>query len=226
MTNPPDSPPGTHVQGSWRIANVSRTGSRHLRHGQVCEDSAGWFIDSELVAIAVADGAGSAPRSALGSAAAVRAAILAVMDRQWTLGAITLEVAPKVLSFAFESAAKALLAEAAAVGGVPDDFACTLIAVIAGRDFVAAAHVGDGAAVVCDSTGHLFTLSTPTNGAFANETALLGCGQSWDVTVTTLASIGPKRLAALPWAPRCIQCQNAADRGSTESPIESLVNAA
>jgi DnaK suppressor protein len=26
------------------------------------------------------------------------------------------------------------------------------------------------------------------------------------------SAISPKRLAAVPWAPRCIQCQNAADR--------------
>jgi DnaK suppressor protein len=42
-------------------------------------------------------------------------------------------------------------------------------------------------------------------------------------------AISPKRLAAVPWAPRCIQCQNAADRerqGSTESYDETLVSAA
>jgi DnaK suppressor protein len=41
--------------------------------------------------------------------------------------------------------------------------------------------------------------------------------------------ISPKRLAAVPWASRCIQCQDAADRDRqerTESPSETLVNAA
>jgi DnaK suppressor protein len=41
--------------------------------------------------------------------------------------------------------------------------------------------------------------------------------------------ISPKRLAAVPWAPRCIQCQEAADRDrqeGTESVSEILVNAA
>jgi DnaK suppressor protein len=33
--------------------------------------------------------------------------------------------------------------------------------------------------------------------------------------------ISPKRLAAVPWAPRCIQCQNAFDRQGREG-IESL----
>ena len=41
-------------------------------------------------------------------------------------------------------------------------------------------------------------------------------------------TISPKRLAAVPWAVRCIQCQEAADRDGRESAEESgaLVNAA
>ncbi|MDP3001293.1 MAG: TraR/DksA family transcriptional regulator [Bryobacterales bacterium] len=41
--------------------------------------------------------------------------------------------------------------------------------------------------------------------------------------------ISPKRLAAVPWAPRCIRCQDAADRDrreGTESLGLALVNAA
>ena len=37
-------------------------------------------------------------------------------------------------------------------------------------------------------------------------------------------AISPKRLAAVPWASRCIQCQEAADRDGDES--ETLVDAA
>ena len=42
------------------------------------------------------------------------------------------------------------------------------------------------------------------------------------------AEISPKRLAAVPWAPRCIQCQDAADRDGREraNVSEFLVNAA
>jgi len=41
--------------------------------------------------------------------------------------------------------------------------------------------------------------------------------------------INPKRLAAVPWAPLCIECQEAADRDkyeTTESLIDSLVKVA
>jgi len=43
------------------------------------------------------------------------------------------------------------------------------------------------------------------------------------------SAISPKRLAALPWASRCIRCQDASDQGrqwGTESLGETLVNAA
>ena len=43
------------------------------------------------------------------------------------------------------------------------------------------------------------------------------------------SAISPKRLAAVPWAPRCIQCQEADDsdgREGTESLSEALINAA
>jgi DnaK suppressor protein len=42
------------------------------------------------------------------------------------------------------------------------------------------------------------------------------------------STISPKRLAAVPWAPLCIQCQEAADRGGQEAEdvSETLVNAA
>jgi DnaK suppressor protein len=40
--------------------------------------------------------------------------------------------------------------------------------------------------------------------------------------------ISPKRLAAVPWAPRCIKCQETADRDGmdSEDASETLVNAA
>jgi len=52
---------------------------------------------------------------------------------------------------------------------------------------------------------------------------------SFGACVQCEEEISPKRLAAVPWAPRCIQCQEAADRDrqqGTESFNETLVNAA
>jgi DnaK suppressor protein len=52
---------------------------------------------------------------------------------------------------------------------------------------------------------------------------------SFGTCIECESEISPKRLAAVPWASRCIQCQEAADRDQqerTESPGESLGNAA
>jgi DnaK suppressor protein len=51
---------------------------------------------------------------------------------------------------------------------------------------------------------------------------------SFGTCIDCESAISPKRLAAVPWAPRCIQCQEAADRAGPESAAvsETLVNAA
>jgi len=51
---------------------------------------------------------------------------------------------------------------------------------------------------------------------------------SFGTCIECESAISPKRLAAVPWAPRCIQCQDAADRdGRARADVsETLVNAA
>ena len=52
---------------------------------------------------------------------------------------------------------------------------------------------------------------------------------SFGTCIDCESAIGPKRLAAMPWAPRCIRCQEAADWELQELPEsggENLVNAA
>ena len=52
---------------------------------------------------------------------------------------------------------------------------------------------------------------------------------SFGTCIDCESAISPKRLAAVPWAPRCIQCQEGADkdgREGTESLSADLINAA
>ena len=54
-------------------------------------------------------------------------------------------------------------------------------------------------------------------------------GGGFGICIECESAISPRRLAAVPWATRCIQCQGAADRDGQErtgSLSESLVNAA
>ena len=52
---------------------------------------------------------------------------------------------------------------------------------------------------------------------------------SFGTCIDCESTISPKRLAAVPWAPRCIQCQDAADRDwrqAADLSSETLVHAA
>src|SRR5271169_2785910 len=50
---------------------------------------------------------------------------------------------------------------------------------------------------------------------------------SFGTCIECESEVSPKRLAAVPWAKRCIQCQEAADRGGTGTDVsDTLVNAA
>jgi DnaK suppressor protein len=51
---------------------------------------------------------------------------------------------------------------------------------------------------------------------------------SFGTCIDCESAISPKRLAAVPWAPRCIQCQDSTDRDMRERADggETLVNAA
>jgi len=54
------------------------------------------------------------------------------------------------------------------------------------------------------------------------------CDGSFGTCIDCESAISPKRLAAVPWAPRCIQCQDTTDRDMRERAdgSETLVNAA
>ena len=159
--------------GSWRVAAASAQGVSHVRSGQPCQDAFAWAeLEAGFLALAVADGAGSAARSEIGAAVAVREAIRAAG------GAGRLRIAEE------EPTRERLIAAlAAALTGVEDEgvaqdiplqeLAATLIYVLATPEGVAVAQVGDGAVVAGDAEGNIFALTKPENGEYANTTTFL-----------------------------------------------------
>src|SRR5262245_54307224 len=60
----------------WRLASASETGAGHLRTSTPCQDAHAFqLVGREWLALALADGAGSAARSEVGSRVAVEAAL-------------------------------------------------------------------------------------------------------------------------------------------------------
>ena len=182
-------------KADWKITGVSVPGAAHVRRGRGCEDAVDWFVSDDLLGIAVADGAGSASQSARGSALAVRTAIEALRQQHQPTNPIVFDNAIQVLKHACRGTQTALVAEAKEMGIAPRELATTLIIVVANRNYCAALQVGDGAVVIKDRENNLTALTTPINGRFANETAMLGYPSIVEMQISILNKPHPHSIA-------------------------------
>lgn len=155
----------------WRVAAASIRGSSHEKTGQPCQDACGVrALPAGVLIVAVADGAGSAPLSGIGAAIAVETALEVIAAAPPPDGA---EGWQSLLRTALREARAGVEQAAALRQARPRDLATTLILVAATPALVAAAQVGDGAAVVADRAGGLVALTRPASGEYINETTFL-----------------------------------------------------
>ena len=170
---------------TWRVLGASVRGTRHVREGTPCQDAHAWrVLPGGSVALAVADGAGSAAHAEAGAAAAVHAAIQCLASG-----------GEPGLDQALAAALAAVEEEAVRRGVQPRDLATTLIVAVAGAHGVAAAQVGDGALVVEGADG-MCALTVPMGGEFVNETIFLTSPGALDEAQRTAWSGEPRYLAA------------------------------
>ena len=156
--------PGT---GNWRVTSASVCGVGHVRGGKPNQDSHGWAIadDGSVLAIVVADGAGSASLAEVGAQVAAHAALVSLASgasadpEGWT----------QCLQSALQAALNAVEAESASREVQSRDLATTLILALAGPSGVAAAQIGDGAVVVGDGPGGLVSLTAPRSGEYIKK---------------------------------------------------------
>lgn len=154
----------------WRVIGASVRGTSHLRGQLPCQDAHAWKrLAGGALALAVADGAGSAAHAEAGARAAAHAAAgslaasaASVADGDWTAA----------LDAALAAALAAVEAEARAREVEPRELSTTLIACVATGDSVTVAQVGDGAVIAADAEG-MRALTAPISGEFANETVFL-----------------------------------------------------
>ena len=161
---------------TWRVAAASTCGVSHERKGQPCQDAHAYEIlpDGTLIA-AVADGAGSAARSEIGSALAVKTALATLRHRPqaaWPSASQEPEWRA-LLQGVLEAARQALFDQATELGIPPRELASTLIVAVVTSDGAAAAQIGDGAAVARQTDGSLLGLTQPQAGEYINETTFL-----------------------------------------------------
>lgn len=161
----------------WHAIQACVVGRGHERDGSFCEDWAEVREAGELVAVALADGCGSARLGGMGARIAVRAALDSLKgagSERDLLGATRESVA---------TAAAAVHALAAEFLQEIHHCSSTLMLVVARSDEVVTASIGDGA-IVGRRDGNWEVLAGPMGGEFANETVVLT-----DPNVLTLARI-------------------------------------
>ena len=163
---------------SWRALGASAIGHDHVRREQPLQDAVA-AVAAPRPAVAVCDGAGSAPRSHEGAQAAVRAFRVAVAAMEPLLADaldadISRDYAEDLWRFAAGWIVRALAAareEAAREGtGRAEDYAFTFAGAVAGRTRTGFVQVGDGALCVLSRGGWCGLVFEPEKGDYANTT--------------------------------------------------------
>lgn len=162
---------------SWKVVGASARGPSHEESGHPCQDRFFSRTTGDLLTAVVSDGAGSAPKSAVGSEIAATVVCNGIFDaftanpelRSFDLDHVRLRVVDSIL------AARDRLREAE---GIPDgngedlsQYHATLLGVVAHAGGGVIFHIGDGAGVAfTDFPGGQQTISPPANGEYINET--------------------------------------------------------
>lgn len=161
---------------SWRIHGLSVEGYRHRRQGLPCQDACAATATPSVAVLAVADGAGSRPRSEEGARLAVGLATEYFARR----AEAAVEVRPgeavhELLRDALDDVTKNFHER---IGPDVQDFATTLTVVVLARGWIGHLTVGDGFVVVRAGTEdgerqfHLLPQAAAAS-EYSNETVFL-----------------------------------------------------
>jgi hypothetical protein len=161
--------------GGWRYVAASVIGTSHEKAGSTCQDASDCQIyalpaGEQVLAAAVADGAGSAVCGGEGAAKACRA-LLGLMvehlDSARTVEQVTIDTVRSWIT----TIQNVLEEEAKAVSRERRDFACTILGLLVGESCTACLQVGDGVMVLADSEEHAYGhVFWPDRGEYANTT--------------------------------------------------------
>jgi serine/threonine protein phosphatase PrpC len=134
------------------------------------------FGYGQVVVVAVADGAGSAPRSDEGSRIAVGAAIASIVDgiNKRPAAVFGESMAESLVRDAIKRAKDDVVRYSRRQNVDARELASTLIVAVASDSLLTAAQIGDGAVIAFDSrAGAAITLCAAHTGEYANETTFI-----------------------------------------------------
>ena len=156
----------------WRVVPASVVGTSHERTGTPCQDACDLLRlnagGEDVLLLAIADGAGSAALSHLGSSEAV-SHLLAVVRRTYLdMKSVTREQTREWMQEVLNHLAKVAERENAPMS----QFACTLLLALVARNGAIFAQIGDGGWVV-EKDGELIPGTWPQIGQFVNITTFI-----------------------------------------------------
>ncbi len=170
---------------SWRVIGASVRGTSHQAGETPCQDahrirrlaSGAWLI-------AVADGAGSAARSAEGAQIAVDHAIASLEEALRATTPVDENAWRELMACVCAAVREELIRQATQDDAPLRDFATTLLCAVIGQAHMAVTQVGDGLAVARDDAGQLIMAARPQRGEYANEAAFITMPQAADYLET------------------------------------------
>lgn len=175
---------GVRLATAWRVLGASARGTSHVAAGTPCQDAHHVVTDGELLVLAVADGAGSAPLGGEGATLASCWAAELTARRLRARDASAGGPCPGLTGVLRDVMARTRdrLRRDAYRRDVPlRDLATTLVLCAMTRDELGVAQVGDGAAVVRTTggadweveTAELSVVAAGERGEYLNETTFL-----------------------------------------------------
>jgi serine/threonine protein phosphatase PrpC len=169
---------------NWKAVVGSAIGTSHQDQEIPCQDYGHYRIFNDVIVGAVADGAGSAKYSNVGSGLTVKT-VLKYLGRiseylqkrkhcgQKISQPLSKEEATKLFAGAVKTAIAKLQKQADKEDYSINDLACTLLVFVATPDWVAAMQIGDGFIVLRSQNSEYQLLFQPDKGEFVNETTFI-----------------------------------------------------
>ncbi|WP_250283769.1 PP2C family serine/threonine-protein phosphatase [Frankia sp. CiP1_Cm_nod2] len=157
---------------TWRVIARSEAGTSHIKRSLPCDDDCLFAqyrlpCGDELLAVVVADGAGSAEHGGEGAQVAIAAVAAALQSR---LGESEIMLDAGLAEILVTAAHDGIASKATSHNLRPRDFACTLLGVLAAPTLgTMAFQIGDGG-IVLDVGSGLELAVVPMVGEYANMT--------------------------------------------------------
>jgi hypothetical protein len=164
----------SRTQAGWRVVGASVQGESHRRKGQSCQDAHEFReVGSNILVAAVADGAGSASCSEIGSALATKAAVAEAIRKLHDALPCTDEEWRELLNHSFHAARHDIVSQSLVMEVPQMELATTLMVAVVTPGRLAVAQIGDGAVVVRRSDDSFVAVTGPQGEEYINETTFL-----------------------------------------------------